>query len=131
MAAQKRPEADPAVKRIIDEYHEQFLARHGRKPLISGGKDGSLIRKMLATWGEETVRTALAAFVRGNDSWAVKRGWTLAAFYDVAPRLVVLGSSGDSRTAANADAIRAATRPVQSEGVVVSGATDMVRVRRG
>ena len=39
---------DPNVKLLLDYYHDTYLAVHKTKPVISGGKDGAICRKILA-----------------------------------------------------------------------------------
>lgn len=39
---------DPNIKILLDFYHDTYLAIHKTKPVISGGKDGAICRKLLA-----------------------------------------------------------------------------------
>lgn len=108
-AAKTDPLAHAAVKRVIDAYHAAYVARFHVAPQINGGKDGALVKKMIKTWGDERVLALLEEFVRGDEPWAVRRGWTLAAFYEVAPRLLTKRSGTNGRTSANVAAAYKAT----------------------
>lgn len=111
--AKKRSEgANPAVKRCIDYYHDEFLKRHGIKPLLNGGHAGQLFTSMFASqWSEADVQRVVHDFVWGNDPWAVKCGWTIGALQIVAQRLMTGGAApADDRTASNVDAAMRATR---------------------
>lgn len=102
--------SDPAIKRCIDRYHDGFVARHGIKPIINGGKHAALFKSMLATWGEPAVVGVIDEFVAGNDQWAVRCGWTVEALYNVAQRMLTRAQQVDSRQDSNRDAAQRATQ---------------------
>jgi hypothetical protein len=77
-----------AVPRLISQYCSQFKQRHGIKPLVNGGKDGWLLKRMVATWGEDVVSTLLTEFIASDNRWAQQRGWTIATFFEVAQVMV-------------------------------------------
>ncbi len=112
-----RPQTDGAVKRLIDQYHREFLARHGVKPRINGGKDGTLFKQLVAAWGEQRVSELLTRFLNERDTriawanWADKTGWTVGAFAHVAQSMMTSTQQQgmDDRTAANVAAARKAT----------------------
>ena len=104
------PKPKGPTQQVIDLYHDLYLKRHGIKPVISGGKDGKLIKTMIDTWGLDVVLGLVERFVESNDSWAVRRGWTIAALYDCAPRILTKPSHVEERTANNLAAVRRVTR---------------------
>ena len=59
------PEANPAVVRLIAAYATAYESRHGEKPVIDGGKLGSLLKRRLRTVTEpdleDLIRAGLAS----------------------------------------------------------------------
>lgn len=102
----------PAVTRVIEAYHTAYLERFGVKGQITGGKDGALVKSMIKTWGVDEVLRLLALYIQCNEPWAVRRGWTLSAFYELAPRLLTRGS----RTSSNAATMRRAMESIAAAG---------------
>lgn len=106
------PQPPAPVKRCIDAFHVAFLARHGFKPRISGGKDGALLKQLIATWGEADVLILIGEFFATTDPRVLRSDYTIGAFVSLAQHLK-LRQHGmiDARTAENLDAAaRAAGR---------------------
>jgi hypothetical protein len=92
------------------------MRRFDREPQIVRGRDGTLLKAMLATWGEQTVLQLIDEFVSSDDRWIQQRGWTIAGLRDVAQRLLLKQAETDSLTESNRDA---AWRATQRRAVVV------------
>ncbi|MGE5594152.1 MAG: DUF4373 domain-containing protein [Betaproteobacteria bacterium] len=71
---------NPDVKTFIDYYHDRFLSQFGEKPVIDGGKDGAIVKRLLSTYGLEKLKGLLDDFFAGDDPWIRKRGYTLGVF---------------------------------------------------
>ena len=110
---------DPSVKRCIDAFYDAFVRRHNQQasaeswiaekrakvpvaersvrqadmtlPLINGAKDGALMKKLLAAYGEDRVLSLIEDFFgRGYATWGVgNSSQDVGAFFSAAPRLLV------------------------------------------
>lgn len=83
----RKPKADVAL--VIARYHDEYLRRFKVKPLIHGGKHGAMVKRLIAAYGPAETLALVDVFVWGNDRWAEKRAWSVEAFCDVAPRLML------------------------------------------
>lgn len=87
-----------------------------RTPKIEGGKDGNLIKKMVAAWGEEQTIAIIERFFvewRKHNPRVIRLNPDIGSIYSVAPWLQVLpetGHAADPRTNKNVDAALRATR---------------------
>ncbi len=106
-----KPPTQPAIARIIAAHHEAFTCEHGIPPPRPTGKEAALVKRMVETWGESVVLALVREFFSDPDPWAAKRGWTLAALHDVAPRLLTRRHALDEKTAANLQTARRACEP--------------------
>lgn len=83
-------------------------------PIINGGKDVALMKKMVGAWGEAAVAELIAEFFRTQDFRVVSSGYDVTALYMNAQRLMLRMRGTvvpDRRTAANVDAASRAMRP--------------------
>lgn len=104
---------NPAVKTVIDLYHESFKARFGFKPVIHGGKDGAHVRQLLSLWDEPTVTGLVRQFFETTDPRIVRSDYSLGALFSLAQYLKLSqqkGTLNDERTASNHDAAARATQ---------------------
>lgn len=70
---------NPAVKRMIDLYHDLFKAKFGQAPVIDGKKDGELFRRMLLVITEEKMVDILHRFFDSQDKFIVENGYSVGA----------------------------------------------------
>ena len=118
VASQRSPHAkataaDPDVKRFLMAYQELFARQsaHGEPPPMSWGRDGKLVKGLLAQYGYERLRELLARFFQSEDAWVKKRGYALACFPTLLPTLLM--SDGIHAPEMKSEAIRrAAATPV-------------------
>lgn len=114
----KSDEAAAAVKRCIEAFYAAYVRRHNPLtaeawlaevaarvpvdkrttplsqmilPMINGGKDGALFKKMLATWGEERVLRLIEDFF--GDAYTmfgvINSNQDVGALFMVAPKILV------------------------------------------
>lgn len=69
------------VKIFIDYHHDKFLEKFGFKPTIYGGKDASLIKKMLKKVDLETLKLLHAMMLESNNSYIKRLGYSINALY--------------------------------------------------
>ena len=72
---------NPSVKVLIDYYHDSFLKKFGEKPVISGAKDGNLLKKLLADYPEDKIKSWLDAFFSSKDTFITGSSYSLGVFY--------------------------------------------------
>jgi len=85
-------------------------------PMISGGKEASLMKRMIESWGEETVLRLIELFFRltlppqqGGDPRIIRTSWDITGLYMNAQYLLTRDArTFDQRTADNLDAARRA-----------------------
>lgn len=99
--------------RAIATFDAAFHARFGYRPLINGGKDGTLLNKLIATWGEGVVIDELIPeFFASTHPRVLRSDYSIGALFYCAQHLRVGAAVAvsDERTATNLDAARRATR---------------------
>jgi hypothetical protein len=82
-------ETDPRIKRLIDYYHDRFVDKFGEKPVIDGGKDGAIIKKLLGTYSEEKIRELIDAFFESDDPFITRSGYTIGCLKTQVNKLLV------------------------------------------
>ncbi len=85
---------NPAVKIIIDYYHEKFVGRFGEKPVINGKKDGAIIKGLLGTYGADKLKGLVDRFFESTDQFIVGSGYTIGVFASQINKLIAGGNSG-------------------------------------
>lgn len=131
----KKGKGDPAVKRCIDAFYAAYVRHHNPReadawlremadgvpvaerttpqaqmilPMIKGAKDGALVRKMLATWGEPRVLDLIADFFGPayTTFGVINSNQDIGALFAAAPRLLVRAHAAlpSRRTASNMEA---------------------------
>ena len=83
-------------------------------PMISGGKEASLMKRMIESWGEETVIRLIELFFAltrpGGDPRIIRTSWDITCLYINAQYLLTRGERVlDQRTAENLSAAQRAT----------------------
>jgi hypothetical protein len=86
---------NPHVKEFISFYFSTFKEKFGVAPTISGAKDGSLIKTLLKAASLEELKELLGRFFDSGDSWILKSGYTIGAFYSVQNKLKIGESHRD------------------------------------
>ena len=88
-SAPDRPASD--VRRFLLAYQEQFSCHsaRGEPPPIHWGRDGKLVKGLLAQYGYERLLELLARFFVSEDTWVRKRGFALACFPTLLPTLLM------------------------------------------
>ena len=96
----------PDVRRFLDAYREAFArySARGEVPPISWGKDGKLVKGLLAQYGYARLVELLERFFQSEDAWVRKRGYALSCLPATLPALLM----EDRRS-----------RPVRAEPLVI------------
>ena len=82
----RQKDADPRVKDFFNLWGETFLQETGQSYVFSYGKDGKLIKDLLAVHSLDTLQDALRAFFR--DDQCKRRGLTIGIFFQEINRLL-------------------------------------------
>ena len=79
------------VQRFLLAYQELFATRsaQGEMPPIAWGRDGKLVKGLLAQYSYERLMELLQAFFRSEDVWVKQRGYALACFPTLLPTLLM------------------------------------------
>ena len=78
------------VKVAIDYYHDKFKSRFGEKPIISGKKDGNLIKQVVSKYGIKKTKELLDKFFEVDDKFIQQSGYTIGVFYTQVNKLLTL-----------------------------------------
>lgn len=73
-------EINHCVKTFIDFYFEEFKTRFGKPPIIEGGKDGNLIKRLLKDITLEDLKDLLTKFFDSTDKFILESGYTIGVF---------------------------------------------------
>lgn len=108
-----KTEPDPAVKRVIDRFHDVHLERFGFKPDPRGyGRLGKDAKVLLGTWGEDVLIGLVDEFFSTTDPRVTRSDYSVAAFLNSVQYLRVRRTGKqvvDERTAHNVDVVARAT----------------------
>ena len=77
------------VQQALDFYHKHFLKTFEIKPMIDGGKDGALLKKVINHYGLDTTLELLKKFIESKDEFIKGTGRTIGVFYKVINKLLV------------------------------------------
>lgn len=97
---------NPAVKVIIDYYHGKFVGKFGEKPVISGKKDGAIIKGLLGTYGQEKLKGLIDLFFESTDQFIVDSGYTVGVFASQVNKLIAGGCKNTQVTKAAASLLK-------------------------
>ena len=101
--AKTKAATNPAIRACIDAFHDGFVRRFGFKPVINGGKDATLLKKLIATWGEAEVLALIGRFFETTEPRVIRSDYSVGAFAACAQSLKI-GKRPDARTSDNLDA---------------------------
>ena len=101
------------VRRLLLAYRELFAphSARGEPPPISWGRDGRLVKGLLAQYGYERLLELLEGFFASGDAWVRKRGYALSCFPTLLPTLLMSDVTVSPDTGGGARG-RAAATPV-------------------
>jgi len=80
--------APSPVKIAIDYYYQKFRAKFGEKPVIDGGKDGALMKKLVETFGETRLKELIDLFFEIDDEFIRNSGYTIGVFKSQINKLI-------------------------------------------
>jgi len=88
---QTRDQPNPQVRHLLYQYRELFRQHSplNEPPPIAWGRDGKLARDLLRLYAYDRLMTLLEQFFQTPDAWPKKRGYTLTAFRDSLPALLM------------------------------------------
>ena len=85
----EKKDTNPDIKRFIDWYSDRFLSTFNEKPVIEGGKDGTIVKRLLGSYGLDKLKVLAEAFFESDDEWIKETGYTLGVFSKVINKLIV------------------------------------------
>ena len=90
-SAKPKQPPNPDHQKVMDHYFDSFKNKFGEKPIINGGKDGAIIKNLLATYPAEKIIALLDKFFNSNDSFIRNSGYALGVFQSQINKLLVDG----------------------------------------
>ena len=107
------------VKTVITAYYEAFKAKFQVRPVIEGGKDGAIVKRLVADYGEAKVLIFLRQFFTSEDPWIKGSGYTLGAFKASVNKLIAQNGAPGPTKPPDPGAM-----PYQSRLLVLDGPQD-------
>jgi len=74
-------------KAFIDGWCQEYEAHFGKPYMVQGGKDGSLVRRLLQTFGPEELARRRALFFESSDPFILRAGFTIGVFFSQVNKL--------------------------------------------
>lgn len=90
--ALKKPKAEKEKtdhQKVMSHFHDKFLDKFGTKPVISGKKDGNIIKTLLETYPSDRIINLLDIFFASKDPFIQTAGYTLGVFRSQINKLIV------------------------------------------
>lgn len=91
-APKKGTSPNPEIKLFLDYAFDTFQQTFSEKMLIDGGKDSSLIKKLLSTYSFDRLKELWDVFMKSDDPFICQAGRTIGVFKTQINKLI----SGDS-----------------------------------
>lgn len=79
-----------AIKHLIDHHFQNYQRKFNKKYVVSGGKDGSLLKKLLKSLEKEEIKKLNDLFFQSDDPFVQKAGYTIAVFFSQINKLQVM-----------------------------------------
>ncbi len=90
--------SDSRIKEFFTWWNIEYQRRIGEPYVISGGKDGALIKNLLRTFDLPKLKTQALRFFDSKDSWVQERGgYTIGVFASQFNKLVSTSKANDNR----------------------------------
>ena len=88
-AIKKKPAkiTNPDIKTFIDFFTTEYQNHTGKKYIVSGSKEGSIIKRLLANLKLEELKELAGRFFESDDKFIQKAGYTLGVFSSVINKL--------------------------------------------
>lgn len=71
---------DPRIKDFISFWFESFREKFGAPYVVNGGKEGALVKRLLAVHSLERLRDMAVLFFKSADPFIQNSGYTIGAF---------------------------------------------------
>ena len=89
ISVSKNKATNPDIKHFIDWWATKYQNTFSEKYLVIGGKDGSIVKKLLANYSYEKLIELAEKFFASEDEFIVKAGYTVGVFSSQINRLLV------------------------------------------
>ena len=78
---------DPDIRGFLDWWATEYKAVNRDPYLFAGNKEAPLVRRLLATYGLDRLQEMARAFLRSEDPFVLRSGFTIGVFHGQANRL--------------------------------------------
>jgi hypothetical protein len=75
-----KPKTNPDIKKFIDSFYSRFLVKTGKKYHVTGGKDATIIKRLLGTHSLADLNAYMETFFCVDDSFTKDAGYTIPVF---------------------------------------------------
>lgn len=90
----KGDKTDPRIKVFIDYAFQSFKDLTGKSLCIDGGKDGQIIKKLLGTYGLDSLKGLWDSFLLSTDPFIEQAGRSIGVFKSQINKLLFTGKDG-------------------------------------
>jgi hypothetical protein len=89
----RKKKVSPDVSRFLHWWSTEYQERTCAPYHLNGGKEGALVKRMLATYGYDRLEAMARAFLRSEDQFIIKAGRTIGVLSSQANRLAADSAS--------------------------------------
>jgi len=89
ISVSKNKTTNPDIKHFIDWWVIKYQNTFSEKYLVIGGKDGNIVKKLLANYSYEKLIELAEKFFDSDDEFIIKAGYTIGVFSSQINRLLV------------------------------------------
>lgn len=90
----KKKQTQPEVKMFINWWFEKYQERFNEKYNVSGGKDGSLVKGLLAKYGWDKLVELAERFWGSYDKFIIDSGFSIGVFHSQINKLIADSKRG-------------------------------------
>ena len=88
LSSKKKIVRDPQVKEFIDWFFQAYQSAVGEKYHVNGGKDGAVVKRLLATYDLPKLKELGEKFFASRDDFILKAGFSIGVFASQINKLV-------------------------------------------
>ncbi len=94
----KKNKSEPETKKLLNYFQQRHSEIFETPILINWGKDGSLAKKMIATFGIDSSLEMVNVFFETNDGFIKKTGYSFGVFFACANKLAKSNSENNNNS---------------------------------
>ena len=99
-------EGKPEVRSLLLFFSSEFVKKHSGPYNIQWGKDGKIMKDLIAVYGVEKLKELISAFFASNDMWIRQVGHSVGILSSTANKLLISLSDSNAGSPAEIEAMQ-------------------------